>query len=71
VRDDAHTAVRLWRAGETPNGTPRRAATAYDAATVSFQDLTRRYIAELEKPRIRLPSLVGFVGAVGGGVVVG
>jgi len=29
------------------------------------------YIAELNKPRIRLPSLVDFVGAVGVGVVVG
>jgi uncharacterized protein YlxW (UPF0749 family) len=46
-------------------------ATGYDAATASYQDLTRRYIAELNKPRIRLPSLVGFVGAVGVGVVVG
>jgi hypothetical protein len=33
--------------------------------------LSRRYVAELNKPRIRLPSLVGFVGAVGLGVVVG
>jgi uncharacterized protein YlxW (UPF0749 family) len=46
-------------------------ATGYDAATASYQDLTRRYIAELNKPRIRLPSLVGFVGAVGLGLVVG
>ena len=37
----------------------------------SYQDLSRRYIAELNKPRIRLPSIVGFVGAVGVGIVVG
>ena len=29
------------------------------------------YYAELNKPRIRLPSIVGFVGAVGVGIVVG
>ncbi len=40
-------------------------AAAYGAASASYQDLTRRYIAELNKPRVRLPSLVGFVGAVG------
>ena len=34
----------------------------------SYQDLSRRNIAELYKPRIRLPSLVGFVGV---GLVVG
>jgi len=31
----------------------------------------RRYISELNKPRIRLPSIVGFVAAVGVGLVVG
>jgi len=46
-------------------------ATGYDAASASYQDLSQRYIAELHKPRIRLPSLVGLVGAVGVGVVVG
>jgi uncharacterized small protein (DUF1192 family) len=46
-------------------------ATGYDAASAGYQDLSRRYIAELEKPRIRLPSLVRFVGAVGVGFVVG
>ncbi len=49
-------------------------ATGYDAAYASHQDLTRRYIAELNKPRIRLPAIVGFVGAVGAvgvGLVVG
>ena len=46
-------------------------ATGYDAAYASYQDLSRRYIAELNKPRIRLPSIVGFVGAVGVGIVGG
>ena len=46
-------------------------ATGYGTAYTSYQDLTRRYIAELNKPRIRLPSIVGFVGAVGVGIVVG
>jgi len=46
-------------------------ATGYGAAYASYQDLSRRYIAELNKPRIRLPSIVGFVGAVGVGIVVG
>jgi hypothetical protein len=43
----------------------------YQAAYVGYQDLSSRYVAELNKPRIRLPSLVGFVGAVGVGFVVG
>ncbi len=46
-------------------------ATGYGTAYASHQDLTRRYIAELKKPRIRLPSIVGFVGAGGVGLVVG
>ena len=44
------------------------------ANAAGYQDLTRRYIAEHKKPRIRLPSIVGFVGAVGAvgvGLVVG
>ena len=41
------------------------------ANAAGHQDLTRRYIAELNKPRIRLSSIVGFVGAVGVGLVVG
>ena len=40
-------------------------------AYTSHQVLTRRYIAELNKPRFKLPSIVGFVGAVGVGIVVG
>ena len=46
-------------------------ATGYDAASASYQDLSRRYIAELQKPRIRLPSIVGLVGAAGVELVVG
>ncbi len=38
------------------------------ANAAGYQDLTRRYIAELNKPRIRLPTIVGFVGV---GFVVG
>jgi len=46
-------------------------ATGYDAAYASHQDLTRRYIAELNKPRIELPTIVGFVATAGVGFVVG
>jgi flagellar motor protein MotB len=46
-------------------------ATGYDAAYASHQVLTRRYIAELNKPRFKLPSIVGFVAAAGVGFVVG
>jgi ABC-type enterochelin transport system substrate-binding protein len=46
-------------------------ATGYDAAHAGYQDLSDRYVAELRKPRFKLPSLVGFVGAVGVGFVVG
>jgi hypothetical protein len=67
VCDDAHTTVRLWRADKTADGTPHHVGAAY----ASHQDLTRRYIAELNKPRIRLPSIVGFVAAAGVGFVVG
>jgi len=38
---------------------------------VSNQDLSHRYIAELNKPRIRLPSIVGLVGVAGIGLVIG
>ena len=44
-------------------------ANGYYAASAGYHDLTRRYIAELNKPRIRLPSLVGFGGAGGVGLV--
>jgi len=41
------------------------------ANAAGYQDLTRRYIAELNKPRITLPTIVGFVAAAGMGLVVG
>jgi len=71
VSDNAHSAVSRWHADMTATGKPRHVATGYDAAYASHQDLTRRYIAELNKPRIRLPSIVGFVAAAGVGFVVG
>jgi hypothetical protein len=43
----------------------------YQAAYAGYQDLSQRYIAELNKPRIRLGSVIGILGAVGVGVVVG
>ncbi len=46
-------------------------ATGYGTAYTSYQDLSRRYIAELNKPHIRLPSIVGFVATAGVGFVVG
>ena len=46
-------------------------ARAYQAAYAGYRDLSQRYIAELKKPRIRLGSVIGLLGAVGVGVVVG
>ncbi len=43
----------------------------YEAAYAGYQELSERYIAELKKPRIRLGSVIGLLGAVGVGVVVG
>ena len=46
--------------------------TGYRNAYANYQDLSRRYIAELNRPRIRVaPALVGLIGAVGVGVVIG
>jgi uncharacterized protein YlxW (UPF0749 family) len=45
--------------------------TGYQAAYAGYQDLTQRYVAELKKPRIRLASAVGLLGAVGAGLVIG
>jgi hypothetical protein len=46
--------------------------TGYRNAYTNYQDLSRRYIAELNRPRIRVaPALVGLLGAVGVGVVIG
>ena len=46
-------------------------ATGYDVAYASHRDLTRRYIAELNKPRFKLPAIVGFVAPAGVGLAVG
>ncbi len=46
-------------------------ATGYDAAYASDQDLTRRYIAELNKPRITLGRSIGLIAAIGAGFVLG
>lgn len=43
----------------------------YHAAYGSYQDLSKRYVAELKKPRIRLGSALGLLGAAGVGVVLG
>ena len=43
----------------------------YQTAYANYQDLSRRYVAELSKPRIKLPSIVAIVGAAGIGVVIG
>jgi len=45
--------------------------TGYDAAMGSYQGLSRRHIAELGKPGIRLGSALGIVGAAGACLVVG
>ncbi|HLB38086.1 MAG TPA: hypothetical protein VJL31_16055 [Gemmatimonadales bacterium] len=43
----------------------------YQAAYAGYQDLSRRHVAELRKPRIKLASAVGVLGAMAVGVVVG
>ena len=43
----------------------------FEAAYAGDQDLSRRHIAELKTPRIRLGSALGLDGAVGVGVAVG
>jgi hypothetical protein len=43
----------------------------YQAAYAGYQDPSRRYVTELRKPRIRLGSALGLLGAAGVGVVVG
>jgi len=45
--------------------------TGYQAAFASYQDVSKRHIAKLKKPRIRLVSAVGIVGAAGVGLVIG
>jgi hypothetical protein len=43
----------------------------YRVAYASYQDLSRRYVAELEKPRIKFGSTLRIVLAAGAGVVIG
>jgi len=43
----------------------------YRAAYGAYQDLSGRYVAELRKPRFRLPSPLGLVAAAAVGLVVG
>jgi len=43
----------------------------YQTAYAGYQDLSNRYVAELKKPRLRLPSALGLLGAAGVGLVVG
>jgi hypothetical protein len=43
----------------------------YQAAYAGYQDLSQRYIAELNKPRIRLGSVIGLIGAAGIGLLIG
>ena len=45
--------------------------TGYQTAYASYQELSKRHIAELRKPRIRLGSALRLLGAAGVGVVVG
>jgi hypothetical protein len=45
--------------------------TGYQVAYASYQRLSERHIAELAKPRIRLRSALGLLGAAGAGLVAG
>ena len=45
--------------------------TGYQAAYAAHQDLTKRHIAELKKPRIGLGPVAGILGAAGVGIVAG
>ena len=76
VSDDAHSAVRWWHADMTATGKPRHVATAYvidkDGTVFElFDPAAWAFSLGLNKPRIRLPTIVGFVGALGVGLVVG
>ncbi len=43
----------------------------YDSAYTRHQELTRRYVAALDRPRIRLPGILGLAAAAGVGLMVG
>ncbi len=69
-----------WGTGDTPertcpSGLEAANARAYEAgyqtAYAGYRDLSERYIAEVKKPRIRLPSAIALLGAAGVGVLLG
>ena len=43
----------------------------YQAAYAGYEDLSKRHIAEPKKPRVRLGSTLGLLGATGIGVLIG
>ena len=43
----------------------------YDAAYTGYQDLSRRYVAELRKPRVTLGNAIGLIAAAGAGFLLG
>ena len=45
--------------------------TGYDAAFAGYQDLSRRYVAELRKPPITFGNAIGLIAAAGAGFLVG
>jgi len=45
--------------------------TGYHAAFTGYQDLSRRYLAELKRPRIEIHAPIGLLGAAAVGLVVG
>ena len=45
--------------------------TGFQAAHAGYQDLSGRYVAQLRKPRIRLGSTLGLLGATGAGILIG
>lgn len=61
--------VVSWPSGETAN--LRAYEAGYQAAHTGYQDLSQRYVEELEKRRIKLGSTVGVLAALGVGEVIG
>ena len=54
---------------ETANARAYQAG--YEAAYAGYQDLSKRHIAELTKPRVRFGSALGILGWASLGVIVG
>ncbi len=46
-------------------------ASGYRSAHIAYDQLNRRYVAELRKPQLRIAPVIGILGAVGVGLVVG